>query len=90
MKKSYRRLLDLTLVLAAIAIVLVLLQAPPATTPALPDDPIHQPFPPLAAEQGKKAAETSCRTCHNPAERPFAAGHPGGDRCLFCHRLPAP
>ncbi len=89
MRKPYRRLLDLALVLAGIAILLVLLQAPPVTTPELPGDDIHRPFLALAIKQGKKAAESSCRNCHNPVDRPFSAGHPTGDRCLFCHRLPA-
>lgn len=87
MKLSRRRLLDVTLVLGGIAILVVLIKAPPATTPELPDDELHAPLGNTAIEQGKKAAENSCQACHNPAQIPFTTNHPAGRRCLFCHRL---
>ncbi|OEU57167.1 MAG: hypothetical protein BA871_13660 [Desulfuromonadales bacterium C00003096] len=87
MKLSRRHLLDVTLVLGGIAILVVLIKAPPATTPELPVDKIHQPLLSTALKQGKKSAEKSCQTCHNPDQIPFATNHPAGGRCLFCHRL---
>lgn len=89
MNISRRRLLDIALILAGIAILTVLLIAPPGTTPRLPDDPTHRPLANIALQQGKKAAEASCRDCHNPDRIPFPGSHPDGRRCLFCHRLPA-
>jgi hypothetical protein len=87
MNRSRRRLLDVTLVLGGIVILFVLLQAPPVITPKLPIDELHAPFWKVAVEQGKKSAEASCQTCHNPEQIPFATNHPDGRRCLFCHRL---
>lgn len=87
MKIGRRHLLDAALVLGGIGILFVLLQAPPATTPNLPIDKLHRPLWSAAIEKGKKSAETSCQTCHNPDQIPFADNHPTGRRCLFCHRL---
>jgi len=87
MKISRRHLLDVILVLGGIAILVVLLKAPPATTPELPVDKIHQPLLNTALTQSKKTAERSCQTCHNPSQIPFTTNHPAGRRCLFCHRL---
>lgn len=87
MKIGRRRLIDAALVLGGVAILFVLLQAPPATTPKLPIDKLHAPLWDTAFEQGKKSAEASCETCHNPAQLTFTEKHPAGRRCLFCHRL---
>jgi mono/diheme cytochrome c family protein len=87
--KRYRRFIDALLVLAGIAIVIFLLRAPPATTPAMPVDDIHRKLVDSAFEQGKKSAEQHCASCHNPDNIAFTADHPAGNRCLFCHRLPA-
>ncbi len=87
MKIGKPRLLDVALLLGGIGILYFLLQAPPATTPNLPTDKLHQPLWKAAAEKGKKTAEASCQTCHNPDQIPFAENHPAGRRCLFCHRL---
>ncbi len=87
MKKSRRRLLDATLVLGGIVILFVLLQAPPATTPELPVDELHAPLWKAAVMEGKKSAEASCQTCHNPNQIPFATNHRNSRRCLFCHQL---
>jgi hypothetical protein len=84
-----RRLIDAALVLLVIAVLVLLLQAPPATTPEMPLDDTHRPLLATVAEQGKKTAERRCQTCHNPENIPFSVGHPAGYRCLFCHRLPA-
>jgi hypothetical protein len=88
MTVNYRRLIDVTLVLLGIAVLVLLLQAPPATTPELPLDDTHRPLLTAVAEQGRKNAERRCQTCHNPGNIPFPVGHPAGYRCLFCHRLP--
>ncbi|APG28349.1 hypothetical protein A7E78_11105 [Syntrophotalea acetylenivorans] len=88
MKIGRRRLLDAALILVGIGILFFLLQAPPATTPNLPANELHRPFWNTAILQGKKSAETSCQSCHNPDQVPFTADHPAGRRCLFCHRLP--
>jgi len=87
MKLNRRRLLDATLILGCIAILFILLQAPPATTPELPIDEIHAPLRKTAVMQGKKPAEASCQTCHNSEQIPFTTNHPVSRRCLFCHRL---
>jgi hypothetical protein len=89
MRLGWRRLIDGMLLLLGIAVLILLLQAPPATTPELPVDDTHRPLLAMVAEQGKKSAETRCQSCHNPDNIPFALGHPVGHRCLFCHRLPA-
>jgi hypothetical protein len=86
---NYRRLVDAVLVLLGIAVLVLLLQAPPATTPEMPLDDTHRPLLATVAEQGKKTAERRCQTCHNPENIPFPVGHPAGYRCLFCHRLSA-
>jgi hypothetical protein len=87
MKRTRRRLLDATLVLAGIAILFILLQAPPATTPNLPVDELHAPLWDAVIEHGKKSTEATCLTCHNSEQIPFTTSHPTGRRCLFCHRL---
>jgi mono/diheme cytochrome c family protein len=87
--KRYRRLIDALLLLAGVAIVIFLLRAPPATTPAMPVDDIHRKLVDSAFEQGKKSAEQHCASCHNPDNIAFTPSHPSGNRCLFCHRLPA-
>ncbi len=90
MKKGYRRLLDLALLLAGAAILVFLLLAPPATTPELPVDQLHRPVLSMALQQGKKSAERSCLGCHNAEQAPLPTDHSGGQRCLSCHRLPTP
>jgi cytochrome c553 len=84
---NYRRLIDAALVLLVIAVLVLLMQAPPSTTPELPLDDTHRPLLAVVAEQGKKSAERRCQTCHNPDDIPLPVGHPAGYRCLFCHRL---
>jgi hypothetical protein len=87
--KKYRRFLDGALILLGLAIVILLLLAPPATTPRMPRDDLHRALAETSLGQGKKAAEKHCTNCHNPVNIPFSEDHPAGSRCLFCHRLPA-
>ncbi len=83
--KRYRRAIDIGLIVLGIAIVFLLIQAPPVSTPELPLDKEHQPYLQIARQQGKKAAEKFCINCHDMTN---IAGHPTENRCLFCHRLP--
>jgi mono/diheme cytochrome c family protein len=87
--KRYRRIIDGGLLLLGVAVLILLLMAPPASTPELPADAIHGKLAEAAASQGKKTAENHCASCHNPADMPLPEDHPAGYRCLFCHHLPA-
>ena len=85
--KKRRWLLNLAFVGGCLVIFLVLWNAPPETTPALPHDSQHQQF----FAMDRKVAETYCESCHNPEGiRPLAEDHPPTFRCLFCHKRRPP
>ncbi len=78
---------DIITIGIGVAVVTVLLAAPPETTPHLPGDSTHARFRAIAHEQGKKAAEKFCKNCHGKAGMEFSKDHPDPNRCLFCHKL---
>ncbi len=78
---------DILLLLGGVIIVGVLLMAPEETTKRVPADDTHKRFYSIIKNDGKKAAEKFCQDCHNADGVPFAKGHPGKNRCLFCHKL---
>lgn len=77
---------DIITVAIGIAVVLFLLAAPEQTTPKLPVDDIHNEFHIIFQNDGKKAAEKSCKDCHGQEGMEFPADHPDPNRCLFCHK----
>jgi hypothetical protein len=85
MKKNLKR--DLAFAAIAVAIVGVLLLAPPESTIRVPDDDSHRELAALQERQGKKATEEVCRTCHNDTDLPLSKDHPPKHRCLFCHKF---
>jgi hypothetical protein len=78
-----KMLANVLFIAVGIAIMGLLLDAPPETTKPLPHDQNHERFMPMA----KKEAEQFCRNCHAPDQQaPLAATHPPPNRCLFCHK----
>jgi len=59
------------------------------TTLRIPRDDTHRESLRVHDEDGKKAAENVCRTCHAEEAVPLSENHPPGYRCMFCHK-PAP
>jgi hypothetical protein len=87
MDKKKRRILDIVVLVIAIAIVAFFLRAPEETTAHVPKDENHTRFYTIVAEEGKKAAEKFCSECHNEDGVPFPEEHPLKNRCLICHKL---
>jgi mono/diheme cytochrome c family protein len=77
---------DIITLAIGVIVILVLWIAPDETTTRLPHDAIHAEFHEIVHEQGKKAAEKSCKDCHGQEGLEFPAGHPDPNRCLFCHK----
>ena len=59
------------------------------TTVRIPPDEEHADALLTYRQDGKKAAEQKCRSCHGEAGIALSAGHPPEYRCMFCHK-PAP
>ena len=87
MDKKKRRIIDVAVIIIAIAVVAFFLKAPPETTAHVPNDETHARVYTLVADQGKKVAEKICGDCHNEDGVPFPPEHPLKNRCLICHKL---
>jgi|GEM_PF-474311 len=56
------------------------------TTLRIPVDETHAEALQAYRENGKKAAEKVCRTCHADDKTPLSETHPPEFRCMFCHK----
>lgn len=84
-KKRNIMLLNILFIVVVGAILLLLWNAPPETTPRLPANEDHRQF----FTMDRKEAEKFCESCHQPGGiRPLSEDHPPTFRCLFCHKLP--
>ncbi|ADH86036.1 hypothetical protein [Desulfurivibrio alkaliphilus] len=78
-------LLNIVFVVVVLGLLLFLWNAPPETTPRLPQDENHQHF----FTMDRKEAESFCESCHQPdGISPLSQDHPPTYRCLFCHKRP--
>ncbi|MFU8818834.1 MAG: hypothetical protein ACNA74_03815 [Desulfurivibrio sp.] len=83
-KKGKIWLFNIIFVAVCLGIFLFLWNAPPESTPRLPQDENHQRF----FTMERKEAEKFCESCHQPdGMRPLSETHPPTFRCLFCHKL---
>ncbi|PIE55712.1 MAG: hypothetical protein CSA34_08040 [Desulfobulbus propionicus] len=81
--RRYTGLLNLLFLCFTGGVLLFLLNAPPETTPPLPQDDAHTVF----RHMKKKKAEQQCTPCHSAkGTAPLADTHPPPYRCLFCHK----
>ena len=84
-KKRRVWLLNIVFVVVVGGVLLFLWNAPPETTPRLPNNENHQRF----FDMDRKEAENFCDSCHQPdGIYPLPEDHPPTFRCLFCHKLP--
>ncbi len=81
---------DIVFIMLIPAVVLCLwLLTTEQTTLRIPADETHSEALQAFRDDGKKAAEKVCRTCHAADRQPLSEQHPPGYRCMFCHK-PAP
>ena len=87
MTRKTKIIIDVAVVVVAIAVLAFFLSAPPETTARVPFDETHKRFFDIVAASGKKAAEPFCEECHHADGVPFPPNHPAKGRCLLCHKL---
>lgn len=56
------------------------------TTVRIPVDEEHAGSLQTYRQEGKKAAEKDCLTCHGEEAIPLSEAHPPKYRCMFCHK----
>jgi hypothetical protein len=83
-KNKRRAYANTIFIVACLAILIFLFNAPKETTVKLPDNTQHAPFKKM---KNKKEAERYCGDCHSPnGQYPLSDKHPPQYRCLFCHK----
>jgi hypothetical protein len=87
---KFRRADILFIVLIPTVVLCLWLLTTEQTTVRIPADETHHEALQAFRDDGKKAAEKVCRTCHAADRQPLSKNHPPGYRCMFCHKPASP
>lgn len=83
---KFRRADILFILLIPVVVLCLWLLTTEQTTLRIPVDATHHEALQAYREDGKKAAEQVCRTCHSEDTTPLSKTHPPEFRCMFCHK----